>query len=316
MDTSLWYKLHGIALQAVSADASIQARLDAIFAPFAARPSAPDMVLHLELVTQLDPWQPAGQVVSQSRFLTCTLTGPQLSAHFPRWGHLEVDLEANAIAGRLLPEALAHYGAFDDIIIIGLGPLLRRRGLFSLHAFAAVHPRGAALLVGDVGAGKTTTGLSLLEAGWKLAANDSPLLSHTDRGVLVHAYPGLLAAYDDTLARFPSLHRFRGTSPDLGSKRSFAAHEAYDDVWKLEAPARLLLFPQVTPGLQASQAERLPARDALLALLPNSIERWDRDLIARHLAVLQALVQQAPAYRLLLAPDVESIPRVVAGLLE
>ena len=53
----------------------------------------------------------------------------------------------------------------------------------------------------------------------------------------------------------------------------------------------------------------------MLALLPNSIERWDRDYIAPHLAVLQALVHQAPAYRLLLAPDVFALPGLIAGLM-
>ena len=47
---------------------------------------------------------------------------------------------------------------------------------------------------------------------------------------------------------------------------------------------------------------------------PNSIERWDRDYIAPHLAVLQALMHQAPAYRLLLAPDVPALPELIGTL--
>jgi len=271
--------------------------------------------MRLKTVQSLPPWQLEGQLVSESRLLTCALDDDLLTAHFPRWGTVTVDLTAGIIDGDLLPAMFDHYGAFDDMLIIVLGPLLRRRGFFSLHAFAAALDGKAALLVGDIGAGKTTTGLSLLEAGWKLVSNDSPLLSRGTEGVLACAYPGLLAAYNDTLARFPSLHRFVGDSADVQRKRAFPAQVAYHDVWQTMAEARVLLFPRVTPGLESSHAEPMAAPEALLALVPNSIERWDRAYIAPHLALLQALVQQAPAYRLLLAPDIAALPALIGGLL-
>lgn len=309
-----FYDLHGVCLRTASPSPAIAARLDAVFGPFACPARPADVDLALGLVAELAPWQPTGDIVSASRLLTCALDGSQLSAHFPRWGRLDVDLSAGTIRGELLAEALDHYGAFDDMVIIALGPLLRRRGFFALHAFAAALNDRAALLVGDIGAGKTTTGLSLLAAGWKLVSNDSPLLCQDAAGVSACAYPGLLAAYDDTLARFPALVRFMGAAGDSLAKRAFPAHAAFADVWQRRARAQVLLFPTVTPGLEASRAEPLSPRDALLALVPNSIERWDKPFIAPHLAMLQALVQQAPAYRLLLAPDVPALPDLIATL--
>ena len=296
-------------------DASVRQRIEAVFAPFATSPRTVEIDLALALVDALPAWAPAGQIVSESRLLRCALSGDLLSAHFPRWGTVTVDLTSGEIRGHLLPAALEHYGAFDDMIIILLGPLLRRRGLFSIHAFAAARHDQAVLLVGDIGAGKTTTGLALLDAGWRLISNDSPLLSQVDSTVQANAYPGLLAAYDDTLARFPSLRGFMGDPQAPAVKRAFAAQEAFPDVWQLQAPARLLLFPRVSAGLRTSHVEPLSAADALLALVPNSIERWDRPYIPRHLAMLQALVQQAPAYRLCLAPDVPALPGLIEGLL-
>ena len=140
------------------------------------------------------------------------------------------------------------------------------------------------------------------------------MLSRAADRVLACAYPGLLAAYDDTLARFPSLHRFMGDAGDR-RKRAIPAQDAYGDVWQTEAAARVLLFPRVTPGLESSRVEPMDAPEALLALVPNSIERWDRDYIAPHLALLQALVRQAPAYRLLLAPDIPALPDLIGSLL-
>ena len=309
------YDLHGTCMRASSPDRAIGQRLEAVFGPFACPVRPADIDLELRLVRSLAPWQPAGEIVSESRLLICALNGPHLAAHFPRWGTLTVDLAGGVIRGELLPEALDHYGAFDDMVIIALGPLLRRRGFFTVHAFAAAKDGSAALLVGDIGAGKTTTGFSLLSAGWKLVSNDSPLLSQDESGVIVSAYPGLLAAYDDTLARFPVLHPFMGAAGDPPAKRAFPADAAFADVWQRQARAQALLFPKITPGLEASRAESLSPRDALLALLPNSIERWDRDYIAPHLAILQALVQQASAYRLFLAPDLSELPDLIGNLL-
>ena len=308
------YNLHNLILRVDGADFTVRDRLQAVFGPFMCQAQEADVVLRLRTVRSLPAWRPAGRVVSESRLLTCTLDGDLLTAHFPRWGTVSVDLAAGTVDGDLLPEMFDHYGAFDDMLIIVLGPLLRRRGFFSLHAFAAALDDRAALLVGDIGAGKTTTGLSLLEAGWKLVSNDSPLLSRQADSVLACAYPGLLAAYDDTLARFPSLHRFMGDPADR-RKRAISAQDAYGDVWQTQAEARVLLFPRVTPGLESSRVEPMDAPEALLALVPNSIERWDRDFIAPHLALLQALVQQAPAYRLLLAPDIPALPKLIGGLL-
>lgn len=310
-----FYDLHGVCLRASSPDRAIGTRLDAVFGPFACPARPADVTLDLRFVEALTPWRPAGEVVSESRLLICALDGFHLSAHFPRWGTLDVGLDAGAVQGELLPEALDHYGAFDDMVIIALGPLLRRRGFFALHAFAAAQEDRAALLVGDIGAGKTTTGLSLLAAGWKLVSNDSPLVCQDATGITVCAYPGLLAAYDDTLARFPALHRFMGKIGDPPAKRAFPAGVAFADVWQRRARPGVLLFPQVTPGLATSYAEPLSPRDALLALVPNSIERWDKLYIAPHLAMLQALVQQCPAYRLLLAPDVPALPGLISRLL-
>jgi hypothetical protein len=313
--TTRTYDLHGVCLRTSSTDRPLEERLTAVFGPFACPARPTDIDLELRLVQALAPWQPAGAIVSESRLLVCALDGARLSAHFPQWGTLSVDLATGTIRGDLLPDALTHYGAFDDMVIIALGPLLRRRGFFPVHAFAAAREGRAVLLVGDIGAGKTTTGLSLLSAGWKLISNDSPLLKQDVDGVAICAYPGLLAAYDDTLARFPALHRFMGQAGDRPAKAAFPADAAFADVWQRQARGRAVLFPKVIPGLAASRAEPLSARDALLALVSNSIERWDRTMIAPHLASLQALVQQAPAYRLLLAPDVPALPALIASLI-
>jgi hypothetical protein len=286
-------------------------------ATFASLPEAPAagaaLVFDLELVDDVPPAPPQTPDFKQGELLAYYQDGAEVIAHFPRYGQLRLNLAEGATRGSITDAALSAYGVFEDLLAIGLSPHLRRRGMFLLHAFAA-RPRvagaGAVLLAGDIGAGKTTTGLALLHAGWQLLSNDSPILARTETGALdVLAYPGLLSAYPDTLQRFPELAALN-TAPGLRAKTLFAAEAAYPHVWAESAPPGALVFPQIEP-IADHKLERLPAPEALRLILPHSIEQWDRAMIPAHLALLTQLVQTVPAYRLRLAPETDSLPALL-----
>jgi len=286
-------------------------------ATFASRPAAagaPDLRVTLDLVDSVPPAPPAEPHFRQGDLLAYYLDGADnVVAHFPRYGQVRLNLSAGSSEGELTEAALAAHGVFEDLLAISLSPHLRRRGLFLLHAFAACPPEGggAALIVGDIGAGKTTTGLALLHAGWKLLSNDSPMLAEAAGDINVLAYPGLLSAYPDTLARFPELSPIK-SAPSVREKVLFAAEAVYPNVWAEAAPAGGILFPQIEPRPEHA-LEPLPPAEALRLILPHAIEQWDRALIPAHLALLNRLVQAAPAYRLRLAADTSRLPGVIAA---
>ncbi len=95
-----------------------------------------------------------------------------------------------------------------SVVFFAVSELLRRHGLFTVHA-AAVERDGAALLiVGQPGAGKTTAMLSLLRAGWRLLSDDHPLLRDAGKAnveLLPFAVPARVTR--DTVSRFPELAR-------------------------------------------------------------------------------------------------------------
>jgi hypothetical protein len=135
--------------------------------------------------------------------------------------------------------------------------------------------------------------------------------------VQVLAYPGLLSAHADSLARFPELHPLLAKAqPHAGERNKilFAAEEFFPEVWATRAPARALLFPQVETRPDHA-LEPLAAPEALRRLLPNAIEQWDREMIPQHLALLRKLTEQAPAYRLRLGPDSSTIPSAILAAL-
>ena len=317
------WQLHGLAVEGRWTSAEIGDRWNATFAPRPATSANPDLVVELTLAGQVPTPPQAAPDFTQGELLAYYRAGPAVIAHFPRYGQLRLDLNAGTTTGMLTLAALETYGVFEDLLAIALSPHLRRRAMFLLHAFAAAPSAAgpAVLLVGDIGAGKTTTGLALLHAGWKLLSNDSPILAappgamaaQPGSAVRVLAYPALLSAYPDTLQRFPELNRLN-TRPAERQKTLFAAETIYPGVWIESAAAGAIIFPLIEPR-STHALERLPAPQALQLILPHAVEQWDTAMIATHLALLTQLVQATPAYRLRLAQDTGSLPAMLATIL-
>lgn len=309
------WQLHGLTIEGRWSASEIGERWSATFASRPRTEAEPDLSFELALADQVPPAPAATPAFRQGDLLAYFLDGPAALAYFPRYGQLKLDLARGTTTGVITTVALATYGVFEDLLAIGLSPHLRRRGKFLLHAFAAA-PGPAApavLLTGDIGAGKTTTGLALLHAGWKLLSNDSPILSAGTARVKVLSYPGLLSAYPDTLGRFAELGNLAPAGA-LREKTIFAAEAVYPDVWADAAPAGAVVFPQIE-ARPDHQLERLPPAEALRQLLPQAIEQWDREMIPAHLRLLNQLVQSAPAYRLRLGPDISTLATLLAATL-
>lgn len=300
------WKLHGMIIEGDSNAPVVAAAWARTFASLPPVSAEPHLRCHLNLVTTVPSAPPGAPDFHQGNLLHYYVTPAGVTAHFPRFGQLYLDLAQGTTDGQIVAEALSTYGVLEDLIAISLSPHLRRRGYFLIHALAAAWRGRALLLVGGIGAGKTTTGMALLNAGWQLMSNDSPIVTAAAQ---VLSYPGLLAAYPETWARFPATQTLAQTPPPLaGRQKVLAAAEAlWPDVWLAQAPLAAILFPQIET--RADHAlELLTAPEALRRLLPHAVEQWDRPLVAPHLTVLRQLVEAAPAYVLRLGPDVHTLP--------
>lgn len=315
---SLTVLLHGLPLTFATTEPALLERFATVYGHLpAADPAAGGIHIHWQLhPAAAAPLPPAdmpplvpGELVS---YYGNTV---QIVIWLPKYGLIEVDLDRDRLAGQVTTACLTAYGAFEDVMMISLAPLYRRRGWFPLHAFAALAPNGrAALICGAMGAGKTTTGLALLNAGWQLLSNDSPLLRLADDRVEVLAYPGQLSAFDDSLARFDRLAGLIPPGNAAREKRVFDAAAIFGrNVWAEAALAGGVFFPEIVPGLAGSELLPVGPTEAVLQLLPQAIEGWDKTAIARHLYLLSRLTAQAACYRLRLAPDVAALPALIAG---
>jgi hypothetical protein len=315
----LRWRFHGLTLEGRAADPGLRARWRAAFASRPLTAAAPDLVCTLDVVAAVPEPPARPPQFRQAELIEYYLDGDFALAHFPRFGQLRLDLKAGVTVGALVQAALDTYGVLEDLTAIALSPHLRRRGLFLIHAFAAVEPRAAraALLVGGIGAGKTTTGLALLAAGWKLLSNDSPILRTSGAGVEVLSYPGLLAAYPDSFARFPATaHLAEAGRAGQGRPKITAPAEAvWPGVWAERAGCAAILFPQIEARAEHA-VEPLSPPEALRRLLPHAVEQWDKAMLPAHLGLLGDLVRAAPAFQLRLGPDVSALPELFERCLE
>jgi hypothetical protein len=343
------WNFHGLVIEGLTNDDEVRQHWQTSFASRAvSRPTTstqPDLSLTLNIVPQVPPRPNGEPVFRKDNLLEYHFAGDAVIAHFPRFGQLRLELARGVTEGQIIPAALHTYGVVEDLIAIGLSPHLRRRGMFLIHAFAASRMQSAptqstpmqsaptqstpaipsapaksgVLIIGNIGAGKTTTGMALLNAGWKLLSNDSPILNQEAE---ILSYPGVLAAYPDTFARFETTaHLAAGSGEHTGSplqdgpkKLTIPAEQVWPDIWLDRAPAAAIFFPQIEARPDHA-LERLPQPEALRLILPHAIEQWDRAMIPAHLALLNRLVQSAPAYRLRLGPDTSTIPAVIASVL-
>ncbi len=172
----LRWQFHDLIIEGNADDATLWQGWLQSFGSLAVSTAVPHLTIALKTARTVPAPPNRPPDFQQGDLLHYFVDGEQVIAHFPRYGQLHLDLAAGTTMGTVVPAAGQTYAILEDLIAISLSPHLRRRQKFLLHAFAAAYEGQAVLLVGGIGAGKTTTGLSLLNAGWQLLSNDSPVV--------------------------------------------------------------------------------------------------------------------------------------------
>lgn len=208
-----------------------------------------------------------------------------------------VDLARGAADLVPVPGDLAEKGvaAWDVFCLCTLASalLLGRMGRALVHAAAIVAPDGGAwLLAGDAHAGKSTTAVNLISAGWRFVSDDNVVLFRdADGAIAVEGWPRRFHL-DEGWETGEPLHRRGEVDP----------HERWPGQWLRTAPLAGLLFPRVAAHLP-TQLEPLAASQALGGLMRQS--PWllaDRGAAPGVLSLLRAACER-PARALRLGLD-------------
>jgi hypothetical protein len=242
--------------------------------------------------------------------------GGRLIADFFHAGILVIDgscgrAEGYLIAPHTMPPSLIEY-----LFHLALIELLRRRGLYTIHATALEKNGKGILIPGNSGRGKTTSFISLLRSGYRYLSDDHPLMRDAGTHVDLLPFPIKINVTEETIAFFPELRTAPAhVLPPRFPKRAFHAEELYaTSIGDCCRPA-IVLFPHVVDA-PSSHLESLPKSRALELLLPQALLVYDSEVARREFQVLVKVVQQVDCYRLHFGRDVLNLPKLITPLLE
>lgn len=279
----------------------------------------PDLVLQAEVVSSLPP-SPA----NPPSFLTIA---PPIAVYAQGSGHhllrlsnkaqIELTLpyaSSNQQAGahiKMTPRALDD-GSFEDITTYALAPLLRRRGLFMIHAFTTVYDHRAVMFVGVTGSGKTTSGLALLASGWQLLANDVALMCHAGAPLALLS-PGTVNISPATFPFLPELNKFSikypPSSPYVKVEVPRLEFLPVEKVC-LSAPIKAVYFP-VIGKRERHEVKIMPRAVGLARLMESSMDQWDQATWEDHIDFLERLSREVSFYSLFLGNTMSDLAAVL-----
>lgn len=242
--------------------------------------------------------------------------GDCLIADFFDIGVLVMDGAGGRASGYLIEPETMPANLIEYLFHLALIELLRRRGLYSIHATALEKHGHGVLIPGNSGRGKTTSFISLLRSGYRYLSDDHPLIREAGTHVELLPFPIKINVTEATTAFFPELRNApaRVLHPGL-PKRSFQAEDLYPTSVGDACRPAIMLLPHVV-DMPHSWLEPLPKSRALEAILPQALLVYDPEIARRQFQTLARLVQQVDCYRLHFGRDILELPKLITPLLE
>jgi hypothetical protein len=328
------FRFHGLWVR-ITAAADVLAALGARLAEFPETATVETPAMRFEFHPIADARSRAVQrPVGQGRSVVDLVSGSV--EYFEKSDELFVDFgtRGRALCALRTREVWVAYPGNDPrsvwlcshpLFTIPLAELLKRSGLYMVHAAGLTHEGRGLLVAGASGAGKTTLCLALLRAGFGFLADDTVFLSnHVNGGAGPHgqpcglrvlAFPDEVDLTEQTAGFFPELKPDAGEPPaHVRPKRAVCATRLYGVAPQWECQPAMLVFPQQAPVPQ-SVLTPMSKEEAFLQLLCNVV-RTDVDASQAHLNALSTLVQQCHCFRLRTGRDFEALPSLLRSALE
>ncbi len=241
-------------------------------------------------------------------------------------GKLMVDLHENGVIfidylegtaqGYLIQPSRLHPDMCVSYFHFTLSELLKRQGLYTIHATAIEKGSRGVLIPGYSGQGKTTACVSLIRSGYRCLSDDHPLFRINDGSLEVLSFPEKVDITENAVKFFPELRNANKGQLHQGIvKRYFYIQDFYPDGIGISCVPCILLFPQVVDN-STSKIERMSKRQALQEILPHGLLVYEKSIAQKEFAALSQLVQHVQCYRLFFGRDVLDLHRIIDPLLQ
>jgi hypothetical protein len=194
-----------------------------------------------------------------------------------------------------------------------------RHRRYLVHAGAVGDQRGAVLLVGPGGSGKSTASLACVGSELSYLSDDYCLISVDEPpGDLGTDGPTVHSLYAtgkvDERSRALLAHLDLSDAPvRADGKATVNVHQRWPESILRSSPLRAIVVPHVDTGLRRLRLEPIGAPAALLALAPSTMVQLMGT--SEKLTVLSDLVRRVPAFALTVGRDLDAVPATLAGLL-
>jgi hypothetical protein len=183
-----------------------------------------------------------------------------------------------------------------------------------VHAAAIGLESGGVLLIGNAGAGKSTTALAALDSDLGYLSDDKCLVRLTPKPLAFGLYNSGKLNVDslEQLAHLRALVTDRDRYSEKGKSLLFM-HPVYADRLTCSFPLRAILIPQL--GSQFGPDVQSVSPSAALRTLGPSTLLWLPGAGRTSLTFMAALVRSLPCYNLYLSPKLTENHSVIAAVI-
>lgn len=190
---------------------------------------------------------------------------------------------------------------------------LERLGLQVVHAAAVGRADGGVLIVGEGGAGKSTTALSCLQSDLRYAGDDYCLVGAGVCPRVFSLYSSAKVTHDH-LSRLPHLAPLVQCLPNGGEKAVLFLSDHYAERLIPAFPLRGILLARIS-GRATTELRKMSRAEVVRGWMPSTIRQLPRAGRAAFERMTQ-IAKQVPAWGLELGTDLLQIPAAIEDCLE